>query len=75
MQQSSSFVQPSSVVPSSGAANAQSQMHNLLNKGLRSSSEPPQPQLKASDSTASFMENLRARATFSVVMRAQMLPK
>ena len=50
-------------------------MQNLLGKGLRSQSEPPQPQLKQSDSTASFMENLRQRATFSVVMRAAMLPK
>ena len=50
-------------------------MQNLLSKGLRSSSEPPQPQLKPSDSTASFLENLKQRATFSVVMKAAMLPK
>ena len=50
-------------------------MQSLLNKGLRSQSEPPQPQLKHSDSAASFMENLRQRATFSVVMKALALPK
>lgn len=42
---------------------------------MRSQSEPPQPQLKASDSTKSFIENLKQRATFSVVMKAAMLPK
>ena len=50
-------------------------MQNLLSKGLRSSSEPAQPQLKSSDSAASFMEQVRQRATFTVVMRATMLPK
>ena len=50
-------------------------MQNLLAKGLRSSSEPAQPQLKSSDSAASFMENMRLRATFTTIMRAAMLPK
>ena len=50
-------------------------MQNLLNKGLRSSSEPAQPQLKGSDSTASFMENMRQRTAFTVVMKAAVLPK
>ena len=50
-------------------------MQNLLAKGLRSSSEPAQPQLKSSDSAASFMENMRMRATFTTIMRAAMLPK
>ena len=50
-------------------------MQKILGSGLRSSSEPPQPKLKPSDSTGSFMENLRQRATFTVVMKAAMLPK
>lgn len=50
-------------------------MQSILNKGLRSLSEPPQPQLKQSDSTASFMENIRQRATFTVVMKALNMPK
>jgi len=51
------------------------QMQNVLSKGLRSSSEPAHPPLKHSDSTASFMENIRQRAAFTVVMKATMLPK
>jgi len=48
---------------------------SVINKGARSSSEPPVPQLKQSDSTSSFKENLRQRAAFTVVMKAAMLPK
>lgn len=35
------------------------QMQSLINKGMRSMSEPAQPHLKKSDSTSSFKENLR----------------
>lgn len=59
--------------PSGSAA---SQMQNIINKGLRSQSEPAQqPTLKQSESATSFMENIRQRAAFSVVMKAMMLPK
>ena len=50
--------QSSAAAPSH--ANSSAQMQAILQKGLRSSSEPAhQPLLKKSDSTASFKEGLR----------------
>ena len=57
-------------------SSAADQMYNILNKGLRSTSEPAQPkQLQKSDSTASFKENMRQRVAFTLVMKAALLPK
>jgi len=67
--------QQSTAAAPSHTGNSSTQMQAILQKGLRSSSEPAHQPLKKSDSTASFKEGLRQRAAFTVVMKSTMLPK
>ena len=68
------YTAQTSVVPGSKDTTANREKENY-SKMNRASSEPPQPQLKSSESTNSFMENYRQRTAFTLVMKAMTVPK